>query len=284
MMRSWGMRWLLASALLACQVVLAQSNPIQLASEIYLVHESGEFEPATGAFDGAVVEYRIFASNTGPTTLPAGRVTITGPVLAGFRFVPGSATPSSERVLLEYSMDGASFSPAAAGSALGSRSVRAVRWTLLSPMEPGAVEVFVYRVVVGEDYPVPEWALVGQDFSPEPMQGGLPPADQGSRGGRVSGGGGVSAQGFQVVSYDARWEGDYLWVVGEVRNTGNVAAGVELQVIARDAAGRLVDVATFWPGSIENIRPGMSYGFRHPVTRERSAVRVEVQIVGTEVW
>src|SRR5690606_19242215 len=112
----------------------------------------------------------------------------------------------------------------------------------------------------------------------------LPPADQGSRGGRVSGGGGVPAQGFQLVSYDARWEGETLWVVGEVHNAGSVAAGVELQGIARDAAGRLVDVAQSWPASIENIRPGMSYGFRHPVTRERSAVRVDVQIVGKEVW
>lgn len=96
--------------------------------------------------------------------------------------------------------------------------------------------------------------------------------------------GAVVGEGFEVVSFDARWEGSTLWVVGEVLNIGSAAAGVELQAIARDASGRLVDVATFWPASIQNIRPGMSYGFRHSVTQERSAVRIEVQIVGTQVW
>lgn len=93
-----------------------------------------------------------------------------------------------------------------------------------------------------------------------------------------------ATEGFLVMSFDARWEGNTLWVVGEVRNVSNRAAGVELQVIARDPAGRLVDVATFWPASINNIRPGSSYGFRHPVTNQRSATRVEVDIVGSEIW
>lgn len=90
--------------------------------------------------------------------------------------------------------------------------------------------------------------------------------------------------GFQVVSFDTRWEEDTLWAFGEVRNVGGRPAGVELQVIARDASGRVVDVATFWPASTRNIRPGASYGFRHQVTRERSAVRFEVQVVGTQEW
>ena len=93
-----------------------------------------------------------------------------------------------------------------------------------------------------------------------------------------------ATEGFLVMSFDARWEGNTLWVVGEVRNVSNRPAGVELQVIARDPAGRLVDVATFWPASINNIRPGSSYGFRHPVTNQRSATRVEVDIVGSEIW
>lgn len=91
-------------------------------------------------------------------------------------------------------------------------------------------------------------------------------------------------EGFQLISFDARWEGDRLLVVGEVRNVSGRAAGVELQVTARDSSGRLVDVATFWPASINNIRPGASYGFRHTVTRQRTATSVDVQIVGTQVW
>lgn len=72
--------------------------------------------------------------------------------------------------------------------------------------------------------------------------------------------------------------------MGEVRNVGSVAVGVELQITVRDTSGRLVDVATFWPASIDNIAPGMSYGFRRSVTSERTATRVEIQIVGARVW
>src|SRR5690606_3750552 len=93
-----------------------------------------------------------------------------------------------------------------------------------------------------------------------------------------------AVDGFQLVSFDTRREGDIVWALGEVRNVGGGAAGVELQVIARDASGRLVDVVTFWPASTQNIRPGTSYGFRYAVTRERSAVRFEIQVVGTEMW
>lgn len=95
---------------------------------------------------------------------------------------------------------------------------------------------------------------------------------------------GTTVEGFEIISYITRWEGETLWIVGELRNVGNVAAGVELQVIARDVTAQLVDVATFWPASIQNIRPGMSYGFRHPVTRERSATSVELRILGTRSW
>lgn len=281
------MQLLYACALLVCwQAAFAQSNPIEFASEILRVFRSGELAPVTTAVPGAVVEFRVYATNTGRTTLPAGRVQIVGPIQEDMHLVPGSSTPSSRRVLLEYTTDGTTFSERENLSPPEWKSVQSVRWTLLEPMEPGAVEVFVYRVVIDEDYLVPEWALVSLEFDPARFYRGSPPAHPtGSEGGVVSAGGATaSREGFQIVSYTARWEGEALVVVGEVRNVGGVAAGVELQAVARDAAGRLVDVATFWPASIDNIRPGMSYGFRHYVTRERSAASVDVQIVGARTW
>ncbi len=157
------------AALLLAAASLAQqgaANPIQLRTEIYIVSlvtlanggQEERFTAATEAIPGQVIEYRIFATNAGETTLPAGRVTITGPVMDGFEFVPRSATPSSDRVLTEYSHDGTTFgiAPLLVGEGAGRRVVepeeyRAVRWTLLEPLEPGQEEPFYYRVLVLED-------------------------------------------------------------------------------------------------------------------------------------
>lgn len=289
MMHSWGMRLLLAGALFVSHLALAQPNPIEFTSEILQVHPWGDLEPATTAEIGAVVEYRVFAENTSATTLPAGRVQIVGPIHEGMQLVPGSPTPSSRRVLREYTIDGSTFSGDENRTATEWANIRAIRWTLLEPMEPGAIEVFVYRIVVGALEPVPDWALANLEFEPAHFHSGVAspaPAEADAATSSIvsSGGSATPSQGFQIVSYVARWEGETLWVVGEVKNVGSASAGVELQVIARDNSGRLVDVATFWPASIDNIRPNMSYGFRHPVTRERSTVRIEVQIVGTRAW
>ena len=65
-------------------------------------------------------------------------------------------TPSSERILTEFSADGGeSFDepPLLSGasddrSAVPPEEYDAVRWTLLEPMEPDQEEAFFYRVVV----------------------------------------------------------------------------------------------------------------------------------------
>ncbi|HLU82913.1 MAG TPA: hypothetical protein VKZ43_05880 [Trueperaceae bacterium] len=139
------------------------ANPIALRSEIYIVSlvtlddgsREERFTAATSAIPGQVIEYRIFATNTGETTLPAGRVQVLGPVQEGMEFVAGSATPSSERVLTEFSADGSQFGvpPILVGTGDSRRVVepdefKAVRWTLLVPMEPGQEEPFFYRVTL----------------------------------------------------------------------------------------------------------------------------------------
>ncbi len=93
-----------------------------------------------------------------------------------------------------------------------------------------------------------------------------------------------SVGGFTIVNHFARWEGDYLYVIGEIKNTGNVAAGVEVQVIARDANGVLVDSVSFWPGSTNNIQPGASIGVEYHVSNDPSAKTIELTILGTKVW
>lgn len=138
-------------------------SPISIRLEIYVVSEvtasdgsrEERFSEATTARPGQVVEYRLFATNTGETTLPAGTVVIVGPVPDGTRYVPNSTTPTSERVITEFSADGETFSepPVLVEGDDGRRLVEpedyeAVRWTLLVPMEPEQEEVFFYRVLV----------------------------------------------------------------------------------------------------------------------------------------
>ena len=140
------------------------SQPVSVSVEAFVVSEvTGEdgnvqerFSTASTARPGQIVEYRLSVNNQEDTTLPAGTVVVTGPVPESTRYIEGSATPSSERVLTEFSADGETYSepPVTAGEGTGGSGAAspsdyaAARWTLLVPMEPAQEEVFTYRVVV----------------------------------------------------------------------------------------------------------------------------------------
>lgn len=150
----------LAFVLLApAPFALAQDNPVSVRLEIFVVSVvDGEerYTAATTARPGQVVEYRLFASNVGDTTLPPGTVVLTGPVPEGTAFVANSATPSSERILSEFTADGGeSYDETLIFIGEGDdrrladpTQYTAVRWTLLVDLEPGAEEAFFYRVTV----------------------------------------------------------------------------------------------------------------------------------------
>jgi uncharacterized repeat protein (TIGR01451 family) len=135
-------------------------NPINVRIEAYIVSEvTGEdgaveerFTESTTARPGQVVEYRVFATNQDETTLPAGTVSVVGPIPEGSSYVDGSATPTSERVFTEFSADGETWGEppllTEGGEAVPPEEYEAVRWTLQVPMEPGQEEMFSYRVVI----------------------------------------------------------------------------------------------------------------------------------------
>lgn len=154
--------FLFASLLWLPLLALAQDdNPVSVELEVYVVSEVGgeeRFTEATTARPGQVIEYRLLARNEGDTTLPAGTVVVTGPILEGTTFVPNSATPSSESILTEYTLDNEVFGePPLVITEDGERRViepdeyRAIRWTLLEEMEPGDEVSFVYRVVLDRE-------------------------------------------------------------------------------------------------------------------------------------
>ena len=130
-------------------------NPVGVRIEAYIVSQvtaddgtsTERFSESTTARPGQVVEYRVFATNNDSTTLPPDTVKVNGPVPEASTYVDGSATPSSDGVRTEFSVDGTSFSEAPETTE-GPTAYRAVRWTILTPLEPDQEDRFVYRVTI----------------------------------------------------------------------------------------------------------------------------------------
>ena len=72
-------------------------------------------------------------------------------------------------------------------------------------------------------------------------------------------------------------------ILGEVRNDNPVAAGIRLQIIARDASGRVVDSREYWPAGRGNIAPGATPAIG-VVATDQPAVTFEVRIIDAHVW
>ena len=137
-------------------VASAQSDdPVSVTIGAFIVSQvsaddgstTERFTEASTARPGQIVEYRVTATNNDETTLPAETVKINGPVPEASTYVDGSATPSSGEVLTEFSVDGEAFSEAPETTE-GPSAYRAVRWTILTPLEPGQEDSFVYRVTI----------------------------------------------------------------------------------------------------------------------------------------
>jgi uncharacterized repeat protein (TIGR01451 family) len=155
----------IASFVLWLAPALAQVDPIAWRVEVYLVSsitlEDGSredrFEATTQARPGQLVEYRMVVGNVSRVTQPAGVVQVLAPVPVGTRFVPFSASPSSELLLTEFSANkGEEFGEVTVFVMRedGQRGIadpteyNLIRWTLLEELEPGAEVTLVYRVIV----------------------------------------------------------------------------------------------------------------------------------------
>jgi hypothetical protein len=92
----------------------------------------------------------------------------------------------------------------------------------------------------------------------------------------------LEAHGFSLLDFRVRRdEHDVVYVVGEIKNVGASARGVQLQASLRDREGRLLAVGDFYPASNTNIKPGESWPFAHSFGRQDgNAARAELRIVG----
>jgi len=153
------MKKLLVLAILLLSLLsLAQdnTNPVIVTLKTFLVNTidgKESFKESTMARPGQIVEYRLEIQNKGDEVLPAGSVSIVGPILEGTSYVLDSATPSSDQLLTEFSTDTVNFSvaPVLIGSGSSRREakpeeIKSVRWTILEDMPPGKKYTLVYRV------------------------------------------------------------------------------------------------------------------------------------------
>jgi hypothetical protein len=94
----------------------------------------------------------------------------------------------------------------------------------------------------------------------------------------------LSVASFVIVSFQSKWDYGYLKIIGELKNVGTVGAGAQIEVIARDANGVLVDSSQFWPNSINNIPPGGTCGISYSITKNTAAVTLEAKVISVTVW
>ena len=76
----------------------------------------------------------------------------------------------------------------------------------------------------------------------------------------------------------------YVHTVGELRNNCPVAIGVRIQVTFRNADGRVVLVANFWPNSSNNIRPGDSIAFQWSEPDPGGITSVTAKVLSVNQW
>lgn len=92
----------------------------------------------------------------------------------------------------------------------------------------------------------------------------------------------LQGHGFAVLYFRAlRDTYGNISVIGEVRNIGVAARGVELQAVLRDDNGRAVAVGNFCPASYQNIAPGETWPFSYGFGKQQGIHHAEMRIVGS---
>ncbi|MCP4969162.1 MAG: hypothetical protein GY932_01045 [Arcobacter sp.] len=94
----------------------------------------------------------------------------------------------------------------------------------------------------------------------------------------------LSTSDFEIVSYRGEWKYGNLKVIGEIKNNGSIAAGAEVEVIARDENGVLIDSKSFWPSSITNMPSQSTTGISYTITNDQRAKSISIKVIDVKVW
>ncbi len=91
----------------------------------------------------------------------------------------------------------------------------------------------------------------------------------------------LERHGFAVLDFRAiRDIYNQVSVIGEIKNAGSTARGVELQASLRDSSGHVLAVGHFFPSSYQSIVPGETWPFTYSFGRQEDAANAELRIVG----
>lgn len=94
----------------------------------------------------------------------------------------------------------------------------------------------------------------------------------------------IPPSNFEIVSFRGEWQGGTLYIIGEIKNNGNIPGGPKVEVIARDSQGMLIASKQFWPNSINNISPGSSCGIKYHITEDTRAKTIEMKVISVNSW
>ena len=94
----------------------------------------------------------------------------------------------------------------------------------------------------------------------------------------------VKKSDFILSDVKAKWIGGRFRVIGDVTNIGTIPAGVQLQAKALDSYGETVNVKKYWPHSTDNLDPNDSIDIGFTITKDKSAVDVEVKVISVRIW
>lgn len=156
------------STICLAQVPNLNDQPVLISLESYLVQEreteEGQiqewFERINEAKPNQIIEVRLNVSSKAENALEGGTLLITMPVPESMQYIDGSATPSSELVVLEFSKDSNHFAENLFHTVtvddvkkrlpVPSSDYKALRWTVINDFEPDEEIILFYRVLVLE--------------------------------------------------------------------------------------------------------------------------------------
>lgn len=143
-------------------------DPVTVRLDSYLVSVETEsdgsvverFSEAVSAYPGQIIEYRVVAIVGAEAGLPAATLALVGPIPDGTEYLLESATPSSDDVTLQASLDAVTFAVPPLVTTVTdadgreveveaeASAYRAVRWLVTRPLVAGDRVELVYRVVI----------------------------------------------------------------------------------------------------------------------------------------
>ena len=78
--------------------------------------------------------------------------------------------------------------------------------------------------------------------------------------------------------------GDYVHIVGRIKNNCSTATGVQIKIILLDGEGNILKVDDLWPASVSNIPSHTDFPFDLTIESDSAFKRFEVRVMEVKTW